>query len=282
MSRGDRFKRIVAYLAGLLGTAFVAYGLIYGLSQQSRYVQIADDAAAKYASYAAYQKQQACSGVVAPKLAKCRLDAKAEYELNRADNRREYDDLVAQQHSALWTGIMGFAAITGMVISVVGIFLVYTTFRETKRSANAAIQSYEAFIKFEGATLIVYFSRDATFFEKDGNLWLKAKFKVRNMGRSPAVIHEFGFQGQKAHWYETVIAGGEEKELSEKFEAPVTQQDAVFGFLTYSTAIRGECKRVFLIGVGRADDPTKSTMSIHPGWVLYKGDEGYETPFEIK
>lgn len=200
MLRSGRGKRIAAVLASTLGLAVVVCALIYGLSQQFYYVQAANDAAAEYSRYTAYQEKKACRGVSAVQLSQCRADAKAEYSQKRADNRREYDDLVAQQTSALWTNIMGFAAITGMVLSVVGIYLVYTTFKETKAAnviarqsaidaAADAKRSHDALIASDRAIVFVRFAQQDEPIAPDG-LRTVIHFQLENQGKSNA----YGFQ----------------------------------------------------------------------------------------
>lgn len=252
MFRGDRGKRFAAYLATTLGLVFVAYALIYGLSQQGHYVQSANDAAAKYARDTAYQEKKACRGVPAMQLVQCRADAKAEYNQKRADNRREYDDLVAQQKSALWTGIMGVAALTGMVLSVVGIYLVYTTFRETKlanviarqaaaSAASDARSSRNALIAADRAIIVVDRAKQDI---PDGN-WTEIAISISNQGKSNA----YGFQifytlapepvfkakTRFAHNDDRICADGKDLVSRFKIRNPQKYPTYIVGFLTYST-----------------------------------------------
>lgn len=144
MVRGARPKTRLAAWAALLGLGFASVaGLAgYGFVQQDVYVQEAQHKAADYAEYAAHQKQQACIRIAArePEKEQCFADAQAEYELKTRDNRRDYDDLVAQRKSALWTAIMGMAALIGMALSAIGVFLVKQTFDETRRTNRIAMR----------------------------------------------------------------------------------------------------------------------------------------------
>ena len=122
MSHGNRGKRAapwVIWAAGVVGISTALFGIAFGLAEQSRYLQKADEAASEYARYAAYQAYKPCRVVARPEVSKCLSDAKPEYEMKRRDNQRDYDDLFAQQKSALWAGIMGVAAIIGMILSIV-------------------------------------------------------------------------------------------------------------------------------------------------------------------
>ncbi len=252
MLRSGRGKRIAAVLASVLGLTVVVCALIYGLSQQSYYVQTANDAAAEHARYAAYQEKKACRGVPAVQLSQCRADAKAEYSQKRADNRREYDDLVAQQTSALWTNIMGFAAITGMVLSVVGIYLVYTTFKETKAanviarqaaasSATDARKSRNALIAADRAIIVVTRAIQEL---SEGN-WTEIAIGISNQGKSNA----YGFQifytlasepvfrakTRFAHNDDRICADGKDLVSRFKIRNPQKYPTYIIGFLTYST-----------------------------------------------
>jgi hypothetical protein len=155
-------------------------------------LQIADNAAAEYSRHTAYQEKKACRGVVTAQLSQCRADAKAEYSQKRADNRREYDDLVAQQTSALWTGIMGIAALTGMVLSVIGVGLVWTTFEATRKANKIAMDTFELasrpwlIPRIEGD----YLKLNKTGFETQvGTIrYIHAQVWIENYGDMPATI----------------------------------------------------------------------------------------------
>lgn len=130
-------KRYWSIVAGSAGIACVFGGVWYGLAEQSRYSREAELRASEHARHAAYEIEKSCDVVVAPRgKAKCLRDAVSEYRLKADDNRRDYDDLVAQQSSALWAFVMGISALFGLALSVLGVVLVWLTFRE-QRIANA-------------------------------------------------------------------------------------------------------------------------------------------------
>lgn len=147
--RSDRRSSWLTWIAGSILILLAATGAIYGVSQQARYEQAAVDHADEYARHAHEKAEKPCRLLTGSEQAKCAANADREEQDQSRDKRREYDDLVAQQTSALWTGIMGLAAITGMILSVVGVGLVYATFRETRRTANEAARSADAFIATE-------------------------------------------------------------------------------------------------------------------------------------
>lgn len=118
-------------------------GVTSGLIQQAAYNQSAANRNANYSEYTAAQIDQSCTVVTKLEKPVCVKKAAAEHRLQARDKQREYDDLAAQQTSALWTSIMGIAALIGMGFSAVGVALVYITFRETRRSADAGHKTYD-------------------------------------------------------------------------------------------------------------------------------------------
>ena len=201
MSRSNRSKRFAAYLICLLGLLAIGYSIACGLIEERRYVQQANQAAAEYARYAAYQEKTACRDVAASELARCKADAKAEYGQKRNDNRRDYDDLIAQQRSALWTSIMGVAALIGIILSVAGVWLIMATFSATKEaneiakraadeSALHAQQSLRLVIEGQRAVVSIKTCRQV---EAGGSTRMSAvQFVVENDGNSTA--HSFQAQ----------------------------------------------------------------------------------------
>lgn len=155
MSYGDWFKRhtanIVKWVVVVTAAITVIFAICSGLSKQITYDQRAADGSADYSKEAASQIEQACIGIPPPKQRPCIYKAATEYRLQASDKQREYEDLAAQQKSALWTGIMGWAALIGMGLSAIGAVLVWVTFRETRRGADAAIASNEIQHRFERA-----------------------------------------------------------------------------------------------------------------------------------
>ena len=255
MFRSGRGKRLAAFLASTLGLAFVAFALIYGLSQQFHYQQVAHNNATEYARHTTYQEKQACRGIAAVQLPQCRADAKSEYSQKRADNRREYDDLVAQQTSALWTGIMGIAALTGMVLSVIGVLLVYTTFKETKAANVIARQAaYDAAADAKKSRDALIASDRAIMFitqafqdipVEPGGLRTTVYLRFENRGKSTA----YGFQiklnvGMEPVWKATtrfthnvdqICAAGGTILCSFNIRTPKKFPAYLIGFVTYST-----------------------------------------------
>ena len=139
MSRGDRGKldttiRIVFALV----FAILSAGLIWTLSAEHTQAAKARSYAEEYAEGSENRIAKTCVDRVVPAaFAECATEVvKADRE-----NARKEQDLVAQQTTAVWTFVMGCTAIIGMAISVVGVLLVWTTFRETKAANRIAMKA---------------------------------------------------------------------------------------------------------------------------------------------
>lgn len=181
MSRSNWLKHPQARLVGGLIVAIFAGGVIlgYGHSESAEYERQANAKRSEYARYTSEKVTKTCLGLVGAERAGCFYDAanaQAEYEYNQAD-------LIAQRQSALWGYIMAFAAVIGMVLSAVGVWLVWTTFRATKEaneiSQTAFDYQFRPWIKLEPS-----FGR--LVFENNSDLRVKGYIKCENMGQFPA------------------------------------------------------------------------------------------------
>ena len=168
-----------------LASAAVAYAIIHGLKEQSVYEQEARDGHTVYSRNSRAQIEHPCFGMAAPKRADCIAEARYQQAERENDNRREYADLVAQRTSALWTKIMGIAALVGMLLSSMGVILVWTTFRETRRAAEVSEKNLDTFIGIERGNIRFV----------DGSVGISTKsstefiaLNVRNTGRSTCYI----------------------------------------------------------------------------------------------
>ena len=123
-------------LAALIAIAFIGWGLW----QSAEYQRQANDQTSKYAAYTDQEIRQTCVGSASADKANCIAKARNE----QRGNQRNEQDLVAQRQSALWAYIMGAAAVIGMGLSVIGVFLVWTTFRETRQANVIAREAMEA------------------------------------------------------------------------------------------------------------------------------------------
>lgn len=189
MSRSGWRKHPKTRLIGglVVALSFCVGWIGYGLSQSAEYERQARAKAEEYSRYTSDKVAQACVGISALERIRCvndAIEAQREYEYNQAD-------LVAQRQSALWAYIMAAAAIIGMVLSAVGVWLVWTTFRETQLAARAAMQTLilasRPKFEFNAAHLTVKRGQDI-----DGEVL------VENVGNSVATI-SYGSIGFKTY-----------------------------------------------------------------------------------
>ena len=202
MFRSDRIKRPSVRLVGLCAALSIALlglvgGIAYGLVQQAAYQHEAQVRTSDYAKHARERITHACVGIAPVKQSSCKAQAEAEYQLQFSDEQRNELDLVAQRRSALWTSIMGPAALIGMGLSAVGAWLVWTTFRETKSSNVIARAESRAWINFEILeTLMIHQTETWTLEDGkppqkcvvvgDGDPTIMLKIGIKNIGKSPA------------------------------------------------------------------------------------------------
>ena len=270
MPDGNRSKRPptwVGWAVGVLGLALAAFSVGFGLSEQRRYFKEAHQAGSEYARYAADQAGQSCRVLADPEQSKCLTDAEREYEMKRRDNRRDYADLVAQQTSALWTSIMGVAAVTGMMLSVVGVWLVFATFRETRRTAdeawrgaNEANLSRLSFIERERAHL--NFNRASVSLGHPGRLSVILNFS--NDGTGMAEIDAAAFEWWEgetwpdggldfAEGLQVKIAGDTNGHLIVGPSEPVRCPALLLGFVRYRTLTIEGCRAHFCLSIDASD-----------------------------
>jgi hypothetical protein len=154
-----------------------------GYSRQTQYEHEAKDYARENAWHA--DKDVAYRCVPLPPLGErnCTIEARRE---QREYQRRE-QDLYAQKTTALWTLLMGSAAILGVVLSVVGVWLVYVTYRTGVEASEKELRPY---ILFSGPVR-------TTLIEKVGKGVWQFSFDVINNGQTPARI-DGAFTGRES------------------------------------------------------------------------------------
>lgn len=131
-------------LAGLLAALALilpSYGyMIWDMSAQQARSEVETEYAARdYADSIARRVRESCDGAVALTQLECVQDIISEARVSERNER----DLQAQETMARWTIVMGGVASLGMLISIIGVGLVYITFRETRRAASAGIHANE-------------------------------------------------------------------------------------------------------------------------------------------
>lgn len=184
MFGSDRDKRAKAGLigAGLILALSSAGGLIaWGRLQSAEYERQAYAETRHYAENTNQQISETCLGLVTQEQLDCINEARNE---QRNNERNEYD-LVAQRQSALWAYVMALAAVIGMGLSVVGVFLVWITFRETRRAADAGYEANKIALATQRPW--INFSINTWHFSfKDGTARIHLLVEAKNEGSAPA------------------------------------------------------------------------------------------------
>lgn len=221
MPDGDRSKRFSPRLAALIAALVLAAltvsgAVLYGLSQQIAYDQEAQDRIADYAKHSREQIARACFAFPGLNQVECVSQAYQKSSPERREYERRELDLVAQQKMALWTAVMGVAAMIGMALSAVGVWLVWTTFRETRRQAQIAQDNLDALYESERATLHAIAGDVGTIGEREEQF---VALEIKNKGRSAGRIIELGGNGpageegpnEAPRW--TVVPAGESEHI---------------------------------------------------------------------
>ena len=149
-------------------------------TSQASYERTAEDRAHDYSQRRDVIIEDRCLPLAGSKQADC---INEEREAARQGYRDEYD-LEAQRITAVWTAHMGIAAIIGMAASLIGVGLVWTTFRETRKAANISERTYKAFIAMERPRLVVKFGEVKRY--AGGRIGFD--LSVTNIGKSSCVV----------------------------------------------------------------------------------------------
>lgn len=125
------------------------------------------------------QVDRDCRPLPSPRQKQCEQQIQDAYE----EDRREIEDLEAQRATATWTAYMAAAALVGMAVGIVGVGLVFFTFQQTRRQAQAAHEANRAWLRLQVGEK-----------EEKGSLWIKpdvlefsAPLILTNYGKSPAL-----------------------------------------------------------------------------------------------
>ena len=166
---------------------------------------------------------------------------------------------------------MAFAAVVGVGLSAVGVWLVKRTFDETRKGAQAAADSYNAFIKFEDAGINVDTFKPVVR-EQNEHRYVSANIVFSNIGRSPAIINDIVF-GDEKFVHERILVKGESYQTQYRIDCILDDNDIAKGVICYITVMNEEIKRVFFV----AAEPGHGVIA-YPGYILKKGDEEYDVP----
>ena len=182
MARSDWFRglatKIGIFVAFIIAAVAIGWGWNYGLRHERIYEQ---EARQGYSD----QSENGCYQIAQPQMQGASVDQanrkpctpSEEAKLDN-DSRRNYADLVAQRSSALWAKIMGIAALIGMGLSLVGVALVWTTFRETRKANEISRASQrpwlDASIRLHGISKVAI------------GFALRVEVIIENVGSTPA------------------------------------------------------------------------------------------------
>ncbi len=184
MSDGDRGKFDYVGLLAFLAIALPLYAaMIWDLSAQETRNEIeATYAARDYAESTDGQIRDLCVGSSLQSRVEC---AKEIIAANRESERGERD-LEAQQSMARWTLIMGVVAGAGLLISLIGVVLVYITFRETRRAADAGFRANEIAQESSQRQLRPYVHIEGMKPERPKSGMKDISITIKNFGHTPA------------------------------------------------------------------------------------------------
>ncbi|WP_156347251.1 MULTISPECIES: hypothetical protein [unclassified Sphingomonas] len=123
--------------------AICSYVIMSGaLSDSAYYQQQAHSNALRYKAYAEQQIRAECNSETGFKRIKCVEEIRHQ---QRAYYRDEYD-LASQRQAALWGYTTAATAVIGLFLSILGVVLVWITFRATKEANDITRQSIRPWI----------------------------------------------------------------------------------------------------------------------------------------
>jgi hypothetical protein len=131
-SRGRNYT--LGFLAGAILAGIVGFSFWSDATESEEQIRLqAQEHAEQYADAARVSVECEAPDITAPAQGNC---ITAEQEAANDAERSEYD-LEAQKIMANWTRVMGKAAIVGMGVGILGLFLIFVTFWETRKAADA-------------------------------------------------------------------------------------------------------------------------------------------------
>ena len=182
MSERDRSPRTSTLVAIVVVAVFIGAAISgYGWWAQLQSQWDSDRRSAQYTKSTYYPAYDACLSATVPEKTNCIAEAHEEYRANQRGER----DLVAQETTAGWTIVMSTAAIFGIVLSVVGVALIWGTFRETRETNQITREigraQVRAYLFFEVHETKLHARRRPS-----------AVVIVKNFGSSPAIDIRLG------------------------------------------------------------------------------------------
>lgn len=96
------------------------------------------------------------------------------------------EDLHAQRIMAWWTRIMGIAAVIGIFLGGISIWLIWRTWDATREAAKISLQTYQAFVSLERPNIVP----KLTLEHEDGESQFGINFEVTNIGKASCVVEK--------------------------------------------------------------------------------------------
>jgi hypothetical protein len=208
-----------------------------------------------------------------------RIDCEQQAHQEPDKAKREIRDLEAQQTMALWTRYMGLAAIIGTTVGIIGVGLIFFTFKETRRTAEIADRNHRAFALFESAVLVIEFAKPPSFFVEDGKMHMRFRLKCTNAGRTSAFVTAVGVEGAGPTYYSFICKADDAHTFGKDHKVIVDGKDTLRGYVQYSSHVETANRRRFHIALTLGERPSTCRATMHTGGVLRKGDQNYEEPF---
>ena len=248
-----RNRSIVAALAGIaaLFTAFGS-GLYLGLLPQPENGWRATQSAAHNAPEAVNPTTQAAGIAFSP-----------ESGLQPSSDDQSYyarEDLEAQRVMAWWTRIMGVAAAIGIFLGGISIWLIFTTFREAKRAADAAHDANRPWLEIE-------ISGTPNMVVNNGAVEIYFEATIHNRGRSPAtnVIVTAAIAVESASNFgrvSSLAANLAKKRLDEMYIIALKEGGAVFPTSMATEDYAVEATREYVASQRRGIDDFRITLAV--------------------
>jgi hypothetical protein len=239
----------------------VAYGTYANLAAQSDALeQEAANRSSEYRQNAKNRIERVCATALS------KPDCVAEAYQSAREQERMEQDLAAQKVTAWWTKVMGLAALIGMALSAIGVWLVKTTFDETRKANEITKTQQRARIDIE-----IKLSKNSN------PTIIDAIITAKNIGFSPAIgaiitvsadriTPSFSnFEGIPGFAYN--IASGTAAQMAVLFvKAELAIGHEIYGMVKYQS-IFGEVHTTYFCERIRQSDLTESglvTMEVKP------------------
>lgn len=189
-----------------------------------------------------------------------------------ADGQAYYDreDLTAQREMAVWTKRMGQAAILGVILSVIGVWLIWRTWEATKAAAGTSERTYRAFIALERAKLTVSIS-DVIYYQGGQR---GVDLRVSNIGKSHCTVTLAGYLWTDSKAWEqngvvisarrdVFVPAGESREIEGAPETILDKNRRVHGYIRYTDSV-GERRSFFAFSTWRDKSRKVGAVPIRP------------------